>query len=92
MSAAKKINVVVEQPTYIDARLRAYHRTKPEQPTATQVNSARCQLLEHAFADGLTRVFEVAQALDRIEAEFGAKLDRFGVLLERYRGQARRKR
>ena len=89
MTAAKKINVVV-QPTYMDARFRAYQRTKPEQPTATQVNSARCQLLEHAFADGLTRIFEVAEALDRIETEFGKKLDGFAVLLERYRGQARR--
>lgn len=93
MSAAKRVNVVVA-PTYVDARRRAFARTGPAQPTATQVNTARCQLLEHAFADGLARVFEVAEKLDRIERferDFGDRLDRFAVLLERVRKQAGRK-
>ncbi len=89
MSAAKRIHVIAS-PTYMDGRRRAYARTGPVQPTATQVNSARCQLLEHAFADGLTRIFEVGEALDTLERGFGARLDKFAVLLERLRKAGRR--
>ena len=91
MSAAKRINVVVV-PNYVDARRRAYARTKPVQPTAAQVNAARCQLFEHALADGLKRVFDIAETLDQLELEVSKKMDRFGALLERYRGQVRRRR
>ena len=89
MSAAKKINVV-SIPNYMDARVRAYKGTKPKQPTPLQVHVARGELLEQAFADGMQRVVDVADALDEIERAVGRRLDRFAVLLERYRAQVKR--
>ncbi len=91
MSAAKRVNVVVV-PNYVDARRRAYQRTKPDQPTATQVNSARGQLFEHALAEGLQRVFDIVETVERLEVAVQERMGRLETLVERYRAQARRAR
>lgn len=92
MNDAKRPKVVNVVRTYPEARRRAYAETKPVQPTPGQVNMQRFQLLEDALTQGLERIEQALEALDTIERVTTAKVERVGVLLERYRAMARRAR
>lgn len=89
-ASARKLRVVHVVRTQPEGYRRARRHAKV--PTAADVNEQRIQLLEDALSQGLQRLADVADALDRIEKVTRDKVDRFGVLIERYRAQVKRGR
>lgn len=92
MSATRKARAVHVVRTYPEAQRRAAVTSMPQRPTLAAVNQQRFALLEDALSGGLQRLADVAEALDELERATQEKMNRFGVLLERYKAAVSRAR